>query len=68
MNQALLQTVQQLPLEDKLELLNFLYKEIEPRKTSLPESERLIIKARLERMQQNQKPAKPWREFLQEID
>jgi putative addiction module component (TIGR02574 family) len=68
-NQALQKTVQQLPLEEKLELLEFLFDSIEPANNApLPDTERRIVGDRIERMKTNPKPAKPWREFLQELE
>ncbi len=68
MNAALIQTVQNLPLEEQFELLDLLFEQLtEPMNDlPLPEAEVLELQKRFARMQDNPKAAKPWREFMQE--
>ena len=70
MNAALVQTVQNLPLEEQFELLDLLWEHlIEPMNDlPLPESELLELQKRLTRIEQNPSPAKPWREFVGDLD
>ncbi len=70
MNTTLVQTVQNLPLEEQFELLDLLWEQLlEPLNDSpLPEIERIELHKRLQRIQENPKPTKPWREFIQELD
>jgi putative addiction module component (TIGR02574 family) len=66
-NATLRQTVQELSIEDQLELLDFLWEQVLGPKqvmTPLPESERLELLKRLERMQTNPRSGTPWREFI----
>jgi Putative addiction module component len=60
------ETIQNMPLEEQFELLDFLWEQLaEPLNDSpLPKHERIILEQRIARMQQSPKAAKPWREFL----
>ena len=68
MNTTLRETVQNMPLEEKFELLNFLWEQLTEPLNDLPfpENEKIILEERLARMQQSPKAAKPWRELLSE--
>ena len=70
MNTTLRETVQNMPLEEKFELLDFLWEQLaEPLNDSpLPEQEKMILEQRIARMQQSPKEAKPWREFMRKMD
>ncbi len=65
MNTTLVQTVQNLPLEEQFELL--WEQLLEPlNDLPLPETERLELHKRLQRIQESPKLTKPWREFIRE--
>jgi Putative addiction module component len=66
MNTSLRETVQNMPLEEQFELLDFLWEQLaEPLSDlPLPEQEKRILEKRIAWMQQSPKAAKPWREFL----
>ncbi len=70
MNTSLRETVQNMPLEEQFELLDFLWEQLaEPLNDSpLPEHEKTILEERIARMQQSPKEAKPWRKFMREMD
>ncbi len=69
MNTSLRETVQNMPLEEQFELLDFLSEQLaEPlNDLPLPEQEKMILKERVARMQLSPKEAKPWRELMQEL-
>lgn len=68
MNAALVQTVQNLPLEEQFELLDLLFEQLTESMNDLPlpETEVLELQKRVARVQHNPKAAKSWREFMQE--
>jgi Putative addiction module component len=70
MNTSLRETVQNMPLEEQFELLDFLWEQLaEPlNDLPLPEQEKRILEQRIARMQQFPKEAKPWREFMRKTD
>jgi Putative addiction module component len=70
MNTSLRETVQNMPLEEQFELLDFLWEQLsEPlNDLPLPEQEKRILEERIARMQQSSKEAKPWREFMRKMD
>jgi Putative addiction module component len=70
MNTSLRETVQNMPLEEQFELLDFLWEQLtEPlNHLPLPEEEKIILEKRIARMQQSPKEGKPWRDFMRELD
>jgi hypothetical protein len=66
MNTFLRETIQNMPLEEQFELLDFLWEQLAEHLNDLPvpEQEKMILEKRIARMRQSPKAANPWREFL----
>ena len=71
MNATLKETVVQLPLEERFELLGAILESVvnvEDQNQPLNPAQRDLVRARLERMQREPKPATPWREFMAKLE
>jgi putative addiction module component (TIGR02574 family) len=70
MNSTLKETVVQLPLEDRLELLDAILDSVADTAGQLPlnATQRDLVRSRLERMQQTPQPGTPWREFMTKLE
>ena len=71
MNATLKQTIVQLPLEDRLELLDAILEsvvDVEGQNEPLNATQRDLVRVRLERMQREPKPGTPWREFMTRLE
>jgi hypothetical protein len=67
MNTALQEMVQQLPLEEKLELLDVLHEQVDDalnQMLPIPDSVLAQVEVVLERMKLDPKPGIPWREVV----
>ena len=71
MNATLKETVVQLPLEERFELLSAILESVvnvENQHEPLNATQRDLVRARLERMQREPKPGTPWREFIAKLE
>ncbi len=70
MNATLKETVVQLPLEERFELLNAILESVvnEDQHEPLNPTQRDLVRAQLERMQREPKPGTPWREFMAKLE
>ena len=71
MNATLKQVIVQLPLEDRLELLDAILEsvaDVEGQNEPLNATQRDLVRTRLERMQREPKPGTPWREFMTRLE
>ncbi|NJK43817.1 MAG: addiction module protein [Pleurocapsa sp. SU_196_0] len=71
MNAVLKKTVESLPLEERLELMDFIWDSVfenDELTQPLSEEQRLSVRQRLERMHRDPQPTKPWRAFLRELE
>jgi putative addiction module component (TIGR02574 family) len=71
MNSTLKETVVQLPLEDRLELLDAILDSVADTNdqfTPLNPTQRDLVRSRLERMQQAPQRGTPWRDFMAKLE
>jgi putative addiction module component (TIGR02574 family) len=71
MNATLKETVVQLPLEDRLELLDAILDSVadaDLQLAPLNSMQRDLVRSRLERMQHSPQPGTPWREFMAKLE
>ncbi len=71
MNATLKETVVQLPLEERFELLGAILESVvnvEDQHEPLNATQRDLVRARLERMRREPKPGTPWREFIAKLE
>ena len=71
MNATLKETVVQLPLEERFELLGAILESVvnlEDQNQPLNPAQRDLVRARLERMRREPKPGTPWREFMAKLE